>query len=96
MVFFYLFQTSKDFLLFAEAEVRSLASLYSGVVSLCFEEQLEHLSFYNGKKVFFIIWNVLQGRNVDALILYFGEDPSRCPFEQGIVTGDQCVMELTF
>jgi hypothetical protein len=28
------FQTSKEFLLFAEAEVRSLASLYSGVVSL--------------------------------------------------------------
>ena len=26
---------------------------------------------------------VLQGRNVDALILYFGEDPARCPFEQG-------------
>lgn len=25
-----------------------------------------------------------QGRNVDALILYFGEDPARCPFEQGI------------
>uniref|UniRef100_A0A5B7C9Y0 Formin-like protein n=1 Tax=Davidia involucrata TaxID=16924 RepID=A0A5B7C9Y0_DAVIN len=43
----------KEFLCFAEAEVRSLASLYSGV-----------------------------GRNVDALILYFGEDPSRCTFEQ--------------
>jgi hypothetical protein len=34
MVFFYLFQTSKEFLLYSEAEVRSLASLYSGVVSL--------------------------------------------------------------
>ncbi|CAI9270097.1 unnamed protein product [Lactuca saligna] len=22
------------------------------------------------------------GRNVDALALYFGEDPARCPFEQ--------------
>ncbi|KHG17061.1 Formin-like protein 13 [Gossypium arboreum] len=43
----------KEFLCFAEAEVRSLASLYSGV-----------------------------GRNVDALILYFGEDPARCSFEQ--------------
>ncbi|TYI76989.1 hypothetical protein E1A91_D06G115000v1 [Gossypium mustelinum] len=43
----------KEFLSFAEAEVRSLASLYSRV-----------------------------GRNVDALILYFGEDPARCPFEQ--------------
>ncbi|XVF48425.1 hypothetical protein PTKIN_Ptkin03bG0189100 [Pterospermum kingtungense] len=46
-------ETLKEFLCFAEAEVRSLASLYSGV-----------------------------GRNVDALILYFGEDPARCPFEQ--------------
>lgn len=25
-----------------------------------------------------------QGRNADALALYFGEDPARCPFEQGI------------
>ncbi|TXG60766.1 hypothetical protein EZV62_012129 [Acer yangbiense] len=47
----------KEFLRFAEAEVRTLASLYSGV-----------------------------GRNVDALILYFGEDPVRCPFEQVIST----------
>ncbi|KAL3535096.1 hypothetical protein ACH5RR_003557 [Cinchona calisaya] len=47
----------KEFLSFAEGEVRSLASLYSGV-----------------------------GRNVDSLILYFGEDPSRCPFEQVIST----------
>ncbi|XP_065622895.1 formin-like protein 17 isoform X1 [Quercus suber] len=50
-------KTSKDFLLSAEAEVRTLASLYSGV-----------------------------GRNVDAMIIYFGEDPSRCPFEQVIST----------
>ncbi|MCH79326.1 formin-like protein 13-like [Trifolium medium] len=47
----------KEFLCSAEAEVRSLASLYSAV-----------------------------GRNVDALILYFGEDPSRCPFEQVVTT----------
>ncbi|XP_027333657.1 formin-like protein 13 [Abrus precatorius] len=47
----------KEFLCSAEAEVRSLASLYSSV-----------------------------GRNVDALILYFGEDPSRCPFEQVVST----------
>ncbi|KAG2668287.1 hypothetical protein I3760_15G153200 [Carya illinoinensis] len=50
-------KTLKEFLLFSEAKVRSLASLYSGV-----------------------------GRNVDALIVYFGEDPSRCPFEQVIST----------
>ncbi|XP_051150417.1 formin-like protein 13 isoform X3 [Andrographis paniculata] len=47
----------KEFLCFAEGEVRSLASLYSGV-----------------------------GRNVDLLILYFGEDPARCPFEQVVST----------
>ncbi|WOH01130.1 hypothetical protein DCAR_0520511 [Daucus carota subsp. sativus] len=47
----------KDFLCFAEGEVRSLASLYSVV-----------------------------GRNVDALILYFGEDPARCTFEQVVST----------
>ncbi|KAB5553412.1 hypothetical protein DKX38_010723 [Salix brachista] len=46
----------KEFLSFAESEVRSLACLYSCV-----------------------------GRNADALALYFGEDPARCPFEQGIV-----------
>ncbi|GLT76865.1 hypothetical protein SLA2020_484990 [Shorea laevis] len=47
----------KDFLSFAEGEVRSLASLYSSV-----------------------------GRNADALALYFGEDPARCPFEQVVST----------
>ncbi|MBA0622509.1 hypothetical protein Godav_008044, partial [Gossypium davidsonii] len=45
--------TLKEFLGFAESEVRSLALLYSSV-----------------------------GRNADALALYFGEDPARCPFEQ--------------
>ncbi|XP_061990347.1 formin-like protein 18 isoform X1 [Rosa rugosa] len=50
-------KTLKEFLRSAEAEVRSLALLYSSV-----------------------------GRNVDALILYFGEDPAKCPFEQVIST----------
>ncbi|KMT03561.1 hypothetical protein BVRB_8g192370 isoform B [Beta vulgaris subsp. vulgaris] len=47
----------KEFLRLAEAEVRSLALLYSGV-----------------------------GRNVDALIVYFGEDPARCSYEQVVTT----------
>ncbi|KAK1434659.1 hypothetical protein QVD17_00408 [Tagetes erecta] len=47
----------KKFLTSAESEVKSLASLYSGV-----------------------------GKSVDALILYFGEDPARCPYEQVIST----------
>ncbi|XP_063935860.1 formin-like protein 18 isoform X2 [Daucus carota subsp. sativus] len=50
-------QILKEFLGFAEAEVRSLASLYSVV-----------------------------GKNADALALYFGEDPARCPFEQVVST----------
>ncbi|XP_024965706.1 formin-like protein 18 [Cynara cardunculus var. scolymus] len=47
----------KKFLSSAEGEVKSLASLYSGV-----------------------------GKSVDALILYFGEDPARCPYEQVVST----------
>lgn len=27
----------------------------------------------------------LQGRNADSLSQYFGEDPARCPFEQGLI-----------
>ncbi|KAM5564687.1 formin-like protein 6 [Rosa sericea] len=50
-------KTLKEFLGHAEAEVRSLALLYSNV-----------------------------GRNADALALYFGEDPARCPFEQVVST----------
>ncbi|PON92280.1 Formin, FH2 domain containing protein [Trema orientale] len=50
-------KTLKEFLRYAEAEVRSLTSLYSAV-----------------------------GRNVDALILYFGEDLARCSFEQVVST----------
>ena len=33
--------------------------------------------------LFFILSFGGQGRNADALALYFGEDPARCPFEQG-------------
>ncbi|KAL8136934.1 hypothetical protein V2J09_002935 [Rumex salicifolius] len=47
----------KEFICFAEEEVKSLASLYTVV-----------------------------GRNVDALIIYFGEDPARCSFEQVVST----------
>nr|GMC46446.1 formin-like protein 18 [Ipomoea batatas] len=50
-------KTLKDFLGYCESEVKSLATLYSGV-----------------------------GRNADALALYFGEDPARCPFEQVVST----------
>lgn len=36
--------------------------------------------------MFFVFFNDGQGRNVDALVYYFGEDPSRYPFEQGLAT----------
>lgn len=42
---------------------------------------LELLKPYKG---YTLLSLYLQGRNVDALILYFGEDPARCPFEQGV------------
>lgn len=84
-------QTLKEFLVFAEAEVRSLTSLYSGVVRhsillsyfrhllfvMCFQDEDSYC--LNISEFGFV-----QGRNADALALYFGEDPARCPFEQGI------------
>lgn len=81
-------QVLKEFVLFAETEVKSLASLYSGVVwsYYCFLI----LYYFNGTFWRFIRqcyrWLIdwFQGRNADALALYFGEDPARCPFEQGI------------
>uniref|UniRef100_A0A1D1ZC80 Formin-like protein n=2 Tax=Anthurium amnicola TaxID=1678845 RepID=A0A1D1ZC80_9ARAE len=50
-------KTLKEFMVVAEAEVKSLKSLYATT-----------------------------GRNADALALYFGEDPARCPFEQVVAT----------
>jgi hypothetical protein len=35
----------------------------------------------------FLVSFFLQGKKADQLIKYFGEDPVRCPFEQG--KGDQ-------
>lgn len=73
-------QTLKEFLRHAEAEVRSLASLYSGVVGFSFQAD----NVQSVRSLFILEFNVLQGRNADALILYFGEDLARCSFEQGI------------
>lgn len=43
------------------------------------------IKWCQGKRaiLFFILFFGGQGRNADALALYFGEDPARCPFEQG-------------
>ncbi|RWR94973.1 formin-like protein 14 isoform X1 [Cinnamomum micranthum f. kanehirae] len=55
----------KVFLDTAEAEVRSLISLYSEVA-----------------------------RNADSLSQYFGEDPARCPFEQGQMAIFSCLVSF--
>lgn len=73
----HVYQTLKGFLVGAEAEVRSLTSLYSSVVCLL----TVLLMFSQSVKIH--VFEPLQGRNADALALYFGEDPARCPFEQG-------------
>lgn len=81
-------QIIKEFLSYAEAEVRSLGSLYSSAVRIkliligiglmwCLQDGTEALLDISEFRSF-------QGRNADALALYFGEDPARCPFEQGI------------
>lgn len=85
-------QTLKDFLGVAEAEVRSLTLLYSGVVCphhLLNKYILNLFNFYAEQNIHFWLLpntflDVLQCRNVDALAIYFGEDPTRCPFEQGL------------
>ena len=70
--------------------MRSLTSLYSGVVStLFYRVTFSHLLFvmcFQDEDTYCLIseFGFVQGRNADVLALYFGEDPARCPFEQGI------------
>jgi hypothetical protein len=116
-----LVQVLKNFLDFAEADVRSLISLYADVVSpvtvypfsflfsgccsrmvkdcllreefsaLCIYIYIHYVYTYtyssNQLHLIYHFWfNFLfQGRNADSLSQYFGEDPSRCPFEQGLL-----------
>ena len=107
----------KNFLDIAEADVRSLISLYSEVVGpviaslssfslvlgreieqefACSDESLVYHPNNNHDDVisnsancylFLVFGNFLfQGRNADSLSQYFGEDPARCPFEQGLTS----------
>ncbi|PPD70148.1 hypothetical protein GOBAR_DD32963 [Gossypium barbadense] len=65
-------ETLKDFTTVAETEAGSLHNLYT-VVVIC--------------QMFDVLFDTSSnGRNADALALYFGEDPARCPFEQVTVT----------
>lgn len=63
--------------------MRSLALLYSGVVRLKPQAFFFVLMSCPFSLLLSHFINVLQGRNVDALIVYFGEDPARCSYEQG-------------
>lgn len=73
----------KEFVGVAETEVSSVTSLYSVAVSI----HLKSVRYYVAYQPIFLNGNngvhFWQGRNADALALYFGEDPARCPFEQG-------------
>ncbi|KAG2376382.1 Formin-like protein [Vigna angularis] len=80
----------KNFLDIAEADVRSLISLYSEVVSPVVIIILLFLLFFLGvalhleiaQSVDFDASSQIKGRSADSLSQYFGEDPARCPFEQ--------------
>jgi hypothetical protein len=75
-------QALNSFLDAAEAEVRPLISLYAEVVSPCCNLSPSLFFFFFTIDLHSVI---LQGRNADSLAQYFGEDPARCPFEQGML-----------
>lgn len=81
----------KDFISTAETEVASVSNLYSVVVICQPVLDSKLLTSDNGFKpemifvsFLFFCYDGRQGRNADALAHYFGEDPNRCPFEQGM------------
>lgn len=78
-------KTLKEFTSVAQAEVESLKLFYASVVSsLLFKFLYEvHNACISNFCCVQENNTVLQGRNADALALYFGEDPQKCPFEQG-------------
>lgn len=113
-------QVLKNFLDIAEADVRSLISLYSEVVSpvkvifhlfllfpwccywlvFCLLRgefdapsqiiviSLDYVDNQVCQLLIFWFWSwffLFQGRSADSLSQYFGEDPARCPFEQGLI-----------
>jgi hypothetical protein len=55
--------------------------LYAEVVSPCCN--ISPALFFSFVFVIDIHSFIVQGRNADSLAQYFGEDPARCPFEQG-------------
>lgn len=78
----------KEFIGQSEAEVTSVTSFYSIVVNKWLNSPpFLFFSFLDHFIKCYI--HYIQGKNADALALYFGEDPARCPFEQGNF-GDVC------
>lgn len=77
----------KQFVGSAEAEVTSVTNIYSTAVNILLNyhvaDYIVASYYFSLVMMLFIIEIVWQGKNADALALYFGEDPKRCPFEQG-------------
>ncbi|KAL3535090.1 hypothetical protein ACH5RR_003551 [Cinchona calisaya] len=57
----------------------------SNLYGLCYQASKEFLSFAE-EEMISLASLYFGGRHVDSLILHFGEDPSRCLFEQVIST----------
>ncbi|KAG1366834.1 putative formin-like protein 6 [Cocos nucifera] len=68
-----------------KVELELNASENDGPVSEAFRKTLMEFTFVAGAEVRSLtaLYTAV-GRNADALALYFGEDPARCPFEQGL------------
>lgn len=76
----------KEFVGVAETEVASVTNLYSIAVNICLKNKINVRVISDHFSLLIMCSSLLflgQGRNADALALYFGEDPARCPFEQG-------------
>ncbi|KAM0937449.1 putative tensin phosphatase, C2 domain, formin, FH2 domain, protein-tyrosine phosphatase [Dioscorea sansibarensis] len=68
-------------------ELEQAASENDGPVSEVFRKTLKEFIAVSGAEVRALTSTYSSvGKNADALALYFGEDPARCPFEQVITT----------
>ncbi|XP_073107246.1 formin-like protein 18 [Elaeis guineensis] len=70
-----------------KVELELTASESDGSISEIFRKTLKEFTALAGAEVRSLtsLYNAV-GKNADALALYFGEDPARCPFEQVITT----------
>ncbi|KAJ0963461.1 hypothetical protein J5N97_028583 [Dioscorea zingiberensis] len=70
-----------------KVELEQAASENDGPVSEVFRKTLKEFIAVSGAEVRALTSSYSSvGKNADALALYFGEDPARCPFEQVITT----------